>query len=488
MCGSATLPNQLLQSIAILLPQQTVSRKELQNWCSWCHEYSRHQMIKKNAVARDEYQCASCSNYTIKCRWCDCMATLRPATPPDEGVLSSIKGNWASELCAEHNGRVSDFTKLDCTIEDLSEFGILRKRRKINLRRIGTAAGGVVAGAAVFGPLAYLAAPRFAAMLGVAGFLGTASTGATIATLQGAALTSASLAAIGPGGVAGGVILISAAGAGLGAREGAVVSQNYFGAVKDFDIIKLRDGSGPSVILVNGFLQQKDADASDWLDSISDKFPRNPCYLVTWESSTMSYFGKMAAGAGGALATEKVVQALVQRQGRSLRQKISPLNLPSTAAQLLGNKWHGSMVKAAMTGLLLADLISRTNQKDGFILMGHSLGARVIYFCLEALSTRNSTSVIDAYLLGGAIGLNDPASWDTAASAVSGNIYNIYSKNDAILKNLYRGANAFLSNPIGLQPIYCSATNVQNFDASSLVTGHMKHKSAFSSVLQKLDN
>ena len=119
--------------------------------------------------------------------------------------------------------------------------------------------------------------------------------------------------------------------------------------------------------------------------------------------------------------------------------------------------------------------------------MGHSLGARVIYFCLEALSTRNSTSVIDAYLLGGAIGLNDPASWDTAASAVSGNIYNIYSKNDAILKNLYRGANAFLSNPIGLQPIYCSAKNVQNFDASSLVTGHMKHTSAFASVLQKLD-
>ena len=145
------------------------------------------------------------------------------------------------------------------------------------------------------------------------------------------------------------------------------------------------------------------------------------------------------------------------------------------------------MVKAAMTGLLLADLLARTNHKEGFILIGHSLGARVIFYCLEALSTRKETSVVDAYLLGGAVGEADPASWDNASRAVSGTIYNIYSKHDAILSKLYRGANAFLSSPIGLQPIRCPSSKIQNFDASSMVSGHMQHKAAFSDVLKKLE-
>ena len=414
------------------------------------------------------------------------MATYRPARASEAGRLQSIKENWASELCAEHDGSVRDFTKLNLRLGCLSEFDQLRRRNKLHLKRVATIAGGVIGGAAVFSPISYLLAPSFAAALGSAGLLGAASTGTAISTLSGAALTSASLAAIGPGGMAGGVVLLTAAGAALGGRDGAAIAGNYFGAVKDFNITKCRDGEGPALIFVNGFLSQKNTDATDWLDATKEMYPNNPAYLVTWEASSMSYFGKLAATQAGPKAVESVVRGLMSRQTWRTRSVKHPLRWFSLVTGLLGNKWHGSMVKAQMTGLILADLIARTDHKDGFVLMGHSLGGRVIHSLLSALSTTDDKYVKDVFLLGGAVGGSEADSWDQIAHAVDGNIYNVYSREDGVLTLLYRSANAFLSQPIGIRAIRTAENNVYNFDASSIVDGHMKHKECFAPVLEKI--
>ncbi|MFW2124865.1 hypothetical protein ACG94O_18410, partial [Acinetobacter ursingii] len=56
----------------------------------------------------------------------------------------------------------------------------------------------VIGGTVATGGLAFVAAPAIATVSGTAGLLGTtATTGATISTLTGAALTNASLAALG---------------------------------------------------------------------------------------------------------------------------------------------------------------------------------------------------------------------------------------------------------------------------------------------------
>ncbi len=85
-----------------------------------------------------------------------------------------------------------------------------------------------IAGAIVIAPFALAAAPVIAASLGAAGALGTtATTGTLISGLGGAALTNASLAAIGNGalviggaGMAGGTAVITGAGAAAGAATG----------------------------------------------------------------------------------------------------------------------------------------------------------------------------------------------------------------------------------------------------------------------------
>ncbi|WJG24390.1 DUF726 domain-containing protein [Vibrio furnissii] len=468
-------------------------------WCSWCFKRAPHQLIEKNYLSRNEYQCLECLNFTVQCRYCSNMATFKPYKPQIDSEslaanaislsvvgkfasfnptrkLKQVKDEWASECCAEHDGTIASFQSLSKRLDDLSDFKKLFDDKKINIAAGGKILGGMVAGVAVFGPLSYIAAPAIASSLGSLGLLGAASTGTAISTLSGAALTSASLAALGPGGMAGGVAFVSAIGAALGGTKGAVVSNSYFGSIKDFNILKVRDGVGPAVIFINGFLSQKNQDASDWLEGIKDKYPNNPCYLVTWESSVLYELGTLIGNEAGKKSIEKYLTYCAKKASKKNAAKAGPLGWASFLTDLIDNPWHVAMAKSSMTGILLADIIARTNNKDGFILMGHSLGSRVIYYCLGALSTKSEALINDVHLFGGAIDGSEKSDWDSKKSAVKGTINNYYSKHDNVLKYLFKSANIGLGGrPIGLGNVICSDSN--NYDVSDNVSGHMVYKS-----------
>ncbi|HCG7970880.1 TPA: DUF726 domain-containing protein [Vibrio parahaemolyticus] len=476
-------------------------------WCSWCFKQTQHQLVDRNYLSRNEYQCLECLNFTVQCRYCSNMATFKPyktqnnisveslaATALSSGVvgklsslnptrkLKEIKQEWASECCAEHDGTIASFKSLSARLDDLSDFKNIFDNRKVNIAAGGKILGGMVAGVAVFGPLSYVAAPAIASSIGSLGLLGAASTGTAISTLSGAALTSASLAALGPGGMAGGVAFVSAVGAALGGTKGAVVSNSYFGSVKDFNIIKVRDGVGPAVIFINGFLSQKNQDASDWLEGTKDKYPNNPCYLVTWESSVLYDLGTLIGSGTGKKSMEKYLAYCAKKASKKNAAKVGPLGWASILTDLIDNPWHVAMAKSSMTGILLADIIARTNHKDGFILMGHSLGSRVIYYCLGALSTKAECFVNDVHLFGGAIDGSEKADWESKKSAVKGTVNNYYSKNDDVLKYLFKTANIGLAgSPIGLGNVICSDSN--NNDVSDDVLGHMLYKSTLTKYL-----
>jgi hypothetical protein len=456
-------------------------------WCSWCHKKTVHRLDKRNYLTRNENKCYSCGNYTVQCRYCKNMAMLKPASPKNDGFFSSIKENWACELCAEHDGTIADFEKLNKKLNDLIEYETIFEKARWNLAKGGKIAGGIIAGAAVFCPVAYLAAPGVASALGAFGLLGAASTGTAISTLSGAALTSASLAAIGPGGMAGGIAFVSAVGAALGGTQGAVVSNNYFGAIKDFKITKIKNGSGPALIFINGFLSQKHQDASDWINAVSEKYPNNPYYYINWESSSLYKMGSLIGKGVGGAAFKKFITELMKRGSKSFAKKLNPLSWAQTVSNLFGNPWHTSMVKASMTGIVLADLIARTNNPNGFILMGHSLGSRVIYYLLCALSTKNVSKINDVFLLGGAVDRKDSNGWNNAIKSVKGKIVNCYSHKDSTLKFLYQGANALSSSPIGLGDIEVSHEKLVNKDVTSTIGGHMQYKEKFGELLKGIN-
>lgn len=461
-------------------------------YCSWCFKKTEHLLGKKNPLPiRNVYKCEGCRNYTLRCRvpGCEHFAQGHPREK-DAGAKGSLidrlKREWHAEFCAEHDGKIASFDRLDMQLETLKDFHKLFENRKTNFVKAGSLAILVVGGVVVVGFTVGAGAGMYAAALGKSGALGAASTGTAIATLNGAALSSASLAAIG-GSTVGGIMVVSAVGAGLGGAMGAVITNRYFGEIKDFDILQYNEGDGPEVLFVNGFLNQETDDLEDWRDGARLRFKSNPWHLATWESKSKSDLGSLAKRKGAELAFAKLATKLAERAAKKAGSKISPLTWLALAADIAANPWHTAMVKAAMTGVVLADIIARAPQKK-FVLVGHSLGARVIYYALQALSTRtDEPQVLDAILLGGAVGAEDDLGWKQAAHAVSGRIHNCLSTNDAILGYLYRGANVGQSVPIGLTKISARSRKIKNWDCSSFIEGHLDWKPKFSEVLHFMD-
>ena len=83
----------------------------------------------------------------------------------------------------------------------------------------------IIGGAVLVGVTGGLAAGPIACSLGSAGLLGLAGTGTAVGSLSGAALTSASLAAVGTGTVASGVVTVATASTLAGAGAGAIVDK-----------------------------------------------------------------------------------------------------------------------------------------------------------------------------------------------------------------------------------------------------------------------
>lgn len=146
------------------------------------------------------------------------------------------------------------------------------------------------------------------------------------------------------------------------------------------------------------------------------------------------------------------------------------------------NPWHVALVKAEKTGVVLADILSRCERRR-FVLLGHSLGCRVIYSCMQTLATTDKERIVGCYLLGGAVH-NGSSDWEVAARAMTarGRIHNYYSAGDLVLKYLYPAGTFFQSVPIGSQPIQ-HVDQVSNHDLSRNRIGHMDYKRRLREIL-----
>jgi len=392
-------------------------------------------------------------------------------------------------FCAEHRGEIAAFAKLDVRLAELGDYGDLFERDTLNYHRAAKIGLHTLGGAIVTIPFAWLAAPAIASWLGAAGLLGRAAAGTVIAELAGAALTRASLAAIGGsalaaggGGMALGTVIITAAGAALGGRTAGAISNCYNREVEDYEIRKLRDGSGEELLFINGFLQQHDDQFAEWAQSAATAFPDACMYGLVWESKSLQKLGMDIRDA----SLQDGISWFADAAG-SIVTALSPIKWLPLIGKLAQNPWHVTMKRAEMVGVITADMLCRTGGRT--TLMGHSLGARAIYYTLLALSTRpgkDAKQVHDVYLLGGAVDRLDQDGWRKAASAVEGKIYNLYSENDSVLQWLYKPANLGISDPIGNGPVECDAENIVNVDCSDLVNGHEEFKTNLEELLLRV--
>ena len=175
---------------------------------------------------------------------------------------------------------------------------------------------------------------------------------------------------------------------------------------------------------------------------------------------------------------------------------------------IVGFKWKSQNLKVVMNGGIstwykavhqtldsakkLSNYIieqKELNSNLEITLMGHSLGARVIFNTLFQL-LNSKTKVDNIILLGGAAN-NDKVNWSDVSHAVSKNIYNFYSKKDMVLKNLYQLT--MLDTPIGLSKIKIfkikelKSVKIHNINVSSIITGHNEYKPKLEELLTRYD-
>ena len=392
-------------------------------------------------------------------------------------------------MCAEHGGEIRAFSKLHVRFRDLSDWNDFFERETPNVRAAIKSTAVTVTVAGVAGASSVAVAPALATRLGAMGLLGAATKGASIQSLSGAALTKASLAylgggalAAGGGGMALGTGVIGVAGAVLGAARGAQIANAYFGDVNGYEIEQVRSGDRRrrSLVFVNGFLQQKDGQFDDWERTTRKVFPGSSAYGVKWESGRLAKLGRDLAQVG-------VAAALPHGTGGTKKVPGHPaLAAVVGVAKLLDNPWHVAWRKAAQVGVLNADMLARFRGPQ-CTLMGHSLGARAIYFTLLQLAEKGKpVRVKDVFLFGGAVGR--AADWDKAASAVSGTIWNFYSEKDQVLSKAYALGTFFSSKPVGSGPIQGEVPGVVNVDCSHIVGGHHDFKEKLDELLGLLGN
>lgn len=443
--------------------------EEIESYCSWCFEKHDCTPVEKNYLKRNIYTCNGCGKEVVKCRACN------------DKAKSGEGWNWESQFCAVHEGTIAKFPTLNLKLATIGEYRDIFEREDINYKKIGTTAAYTIGGAAVIAPLAFAAAPAIGGAVGsILGLSGAAATNAGLATLGGGAL------AAGGAGMAGGVAVLTAVGSALGGKLGAVISNSYFGDIKGFEIKKIKHGIEPSIICIDGFLTEKGEKADSWLEPITKIYPENTIYVVRWESKRLLDIGKLCDFEIKKGVGFRAVKTLALRASKKAATKLSPLSAAFTAVNIATNPWSVARIKALQTGALLADIIARTEKKH--ILVGHSLGARVIYSCLAALKTKEQQYIQDVHLLGGAvnnsISENDeiPTNWFNIHKAVSGNIFNYFSQNDDVLKYMYPVGEFFQGEAIGRNKI--DSSFIKNIDVSNRISGHSKYKECLAKVIQ----
>lgn len=334
-----------------------------------------------------------------------------------------------------------------------------------------------VAGAALIGVTGGLAAPLLAA--GVGSVMGGIGLGATAAAGY-------------LGTLAGSSVLVGGLFGAYGARMTGRAMDDYARQVEDFAFIPIHRSQDPKhqdnesrrlrvAIAASGWLREPEEVSKPWryIGKGTEGF------ALRWELEALLKLGHsletFVTSAAWGYAKKKIIEQTVFA---AMTAALWPLGLLKIAS-VLDNPFSVAKYRAEKAGGVLADaLINKVQGERPVTLVGYSLGARLIYSCLQKLAERRAFGLIENVVLVGAPCPSDVADWRRIRSVVSGRVVNVFSKQDYILGFLYRTSSVQLG-VAGLQPVV-GVHGVQNVDVSELVDGHLQYRYLTGSILRKI--
>ncbi|KAK8183791.1 hypothetical protein BC567DRAFT_156396 [Phyllosticta citribraziliensis] len=334
-----------------------------------------------------------------------------------------------------------------------------------------------VAGAAVIGLTGGLAAPLVAAGIGTV--MGGLGLGATAAAGYLGALASS------------GVLVGGLFGAYGGRMTGQMMDQ-YAKEVEDFGFMPLHQHKKPKdsekdfrrlriAIGISGWLTNKEEVVEPWrvLDASIEGFG------LRYELETMLNLGTglvgMAKSAAWNVAKSEVIKHTVFA---SLAAALWPISLLKIS-RVVDNPFSVAKSRSDKAGQVLADaLINKAQGERPVTLIGYSLGARVIYSCLQSLADRKAFGLVESVVLLGAPTPSTAPEWRRMRAVVSGRLVNVYSVNDYILAFLYR-TSSVQYGIAGLQKVEC-VKGIENVNVSDMVSGHTAYRYLTGRILRKI--
>eukprot|EP00761_Pharyngomonas_kirbyi_P002824 gb/GECH01002828.1/.p1 GENE.gb/GECH01002828.1/~~gb/GECH01002828.1/.p1 ORF type:complete len:558 (+),score=137.25 gb/GECH01002828.1/:1-1674(+) len=279
--------------------------------------------------------------------------------------------------------------------------------------------------------------------------------------------------------MAGGVPMITGLFGATGAGLTAYKMSKRTGSLSRFEFQSMNEQkrSGMQVVIgISGWIQKNESEFSKHWESLQEGSPFGEHYALVWEPSVLRNFGKAVRDLILSSVASEAAKWWIKTVSASMASVIAAVGWPMTilsVTKLIDNPWNMVVNRAEKAGRLMAEvLIERVHGNRPVSLVGYSVGARAIFFCLEELANRGEYGIVEnVALLGGAIPCRDSdrERWQQVRKVVAGRLINAYATYDWVLAYLYRTAHLTYS-VAGLWPV--KVDGVENHDVSDLIKGH----------------
>lgn len=349
------------------------------------------------------------------------------------------------------------------------------KSRWQRLKRGSLIGGAAVTGGVLLAITGGLAAPAIAA--------GMAAVGTAVPALGAGGLAAAAALAGSTMGSLAVAASFGAAGAGLTGFKMA----RRTGGIEEFQFVPIGDnhqqGRLAVAVLASGIV----FDLYDYIEPWEAPDGDLERYALQWESEHLLAVSTAIED----WLTSNVAIQLMSRGAMYtvLGGLVAALAWPATllsATDFIDSKWTIAVDRSDKVGKLLAKVLLKGAQGNRPVtLIGFSLGARVIFACLEELAKEgNQGGIVErVVLLGAPLILNKPR-WEKARQVVAGRFINAYSTSDWMLGVVYR-ANFLSQGLAGLQAV--DVPGIENVDVTDLVNGHSSYLKKAGDIVQALD-
>ncbi|XP_028196753.1 transmembrane and coiled-coil domain-containing protein 4-like isoform X1 [Glycine soja] len=349
----------------------------------------------------------------------------------------------------------------------------------VKLKRGGIIGAAALTGGALLAITGGLAAPAIAAGLGA-----LAPTLGTLIPVIGASGFAAAAGAAGT--VAGSVAVAASFGAAGAGLTGSKMARRV-GGVDEFEFKAIGENHNQGrlgvEILVSGFVFEKEDFIRPW-EGQNDNLER---YALQWESENLIAVSTAIQD----WLTSKLAMELMKRGAMMtvLSSLLTALAWPAAllaATDFIDSKWTIAINRSNKAGKLLAEVLLKGLQGNRPVtLIGYSLGARVIFKCLQYLAkTENGAELVEkVVLLGAPIPIMDE-NWEATRKMVAGRFVNAYSRTDWMLGVAFRASSLLTKGLAGIQPV--DIPGIQNVDVTEHIEGHSSYLWATQKILDQL--